>query len=293
MRIRQTSYFTKAMGIVIMVAGALSVTAMAGPGGGGHGGGGGFHGGGGGGFHGGGGGFHSGGGGFHGGGFGRGGFRGGYSGGFHGGGYGGGFHPGGFRGGYGGGYRGGGFRGGYGGPFHAGGFRGGYGGPFHAGGFRGGYGGGFGGGWYRGGYGPWGYWGGWGLGLSVPFLPLGYSTYYWGGLPYYYADDALYSWDADTGEYITVAPPDGSPDVAPPNSSAATATTVDLYAYPKAGQSEEQQARDKDDCRKWAGAQNGGESSQTPSDSAAVDSAHASYVRAEAACLEARNYSVK
>jgi hypothetical protein len=128
---------------------------------------------------------------------------------------------------------------------------------------------------------------------------LGYSTYYWGGVPYYYADDALYSWDGDTGEYVTVAPPSGSPDVAPPDSTEATgnvpaaATIVDLFAYPKAGQSEEQQARDRDDCRKWAGAQNGSDSSQTPSDSAAVGSAHAGYLRAEAACLEGRNYSVK
>jgi hypothetical protein len=229
MRVRQTSYLTKAMGIVILVAGALGATAMAGPGGGGGGG------------HGGGGGGHGGGGGFHGGG-------------------------GGYRGGYGGGY-------------------------------RGGYGGGFRGRGYGGGYGPWGYWGGWSLGLYLPFLPLGYSTYYWSGVPYYYADDALYSWDADAGEYVTVALPDGSPDVAPPKSSAATgngpATKVDLYAYPKAGQSEEQQARDRDECRKWASAQNNGDSNQTPSDSTAAGSAHAGYLRAEAACLEGRNYSVK
>jgi hypothetical protein len=245
MRVRPTCYLTKAMGIVILVAGALGATAMAGPGGGGgHGGGGG--------------------GGGHGGG------------GFHGGG--GGFRGGGFRGGYHGGY-GGGFRGGY---------RGGYGGAFR---------GGYGGGWYGGGYGPWGYWGGWGLGLYLPFLPLGYSTYYWGGVPYYYADDALYSWDADTGEYVTVAPPDGSPDVAPPKSSAATrtrpATTVDLFAYPKAGQSEAQQARDRDECRQWASAQNVADSNQTPSDSAAAGPVRAGYLRAEAACLEGRNYSVK
>jgi hypothetical protein len=238
MRVRQTSYLTKAMGIVILVAGALGATAMAGPGGGGG--------------HGGGGGGHGGGGSFHGGG---GGARGGYGGGI--------------RGGYGGGYRGG-----------------------YGGGFRGGYRGG----WYGGGYGPWGYWGGWGLGLYAPFLPLGYSTYYWGGVPYYYADDALYSWDADAGEYVTVAPPDGSPDVAPPKSSAAIRNgppTVDLYAYPKAGQSAEQQARDRDDCRKWASAQSDGNSNQTPSDSAAASSAHAGYLRAEAACLEGRDYSVK
>jgi hypothetical protein len=246
MRIRQTSYLTKGMGLLLLAAGALSVSAIAGPGGGGGHSGGGFHGGGGG--------FHGGGAGIHGG-VGR-------------------FHGGGFRGGY------------------SGGYRGGYGGRFH-----GSYGGGFHGGRYGGGYGPWGYWGGWGLGLYLPFLPLGYSTYYWGGVPYYYADDALYSWDADTGEYVTVAPPTGSPDVAPPDSSAATVngptTAVDLFAYPKAGQSEAQQARDRDECRKWASTQSGGDSNQTPPGSTAAGSAHAEYLRAEAACLEGRNSSVK
>src|SRR5580704_11088665 len=61
---------------------------------------------------------------------------------------------------------------------HAGHFGGGYGG-----GWRGGYGG-------RGGFwGPWGWGlGGLGLGLYFATLPYYYSTYWWGGVPYYYAD---------------------------------------------------------------------------------------------------------
>src|SRR6202030_2362834 len=91
----------------------------------------------------------------------------------------------------GGGYRGGGYgnRGGYG-------YRGGYG---HRGGF-GCCGYGF--------YGPWG-WGGLGLGLYFASLPLYYSTYWWDGVPYYYADDTYYLWDPTVSQYQTVSPPPG------------------------------------------------------------------------------------
>ena len=60
------------------------------------------------------------------------------------------------------------------------------------------------GGW--GGYG-WGFGAGLGLGLYFSSLPFYYSTYWWGGIPYYYADDTFYTWDGSAGEYQTVSPP--------------------------------------------------------------------------------------
>src|ERR1035438_6529469 len=66
----------------------------------------------------------------------------------------------------------------------------GHGGFGHYGGYRGGWGYG-----WRGGYwGPWG-WGGLGLGLYFATLPLYYSTVWWDGVPYYYADDTYYRWN--------------------------------------------------------------------------------------------------
>ena len=89
---------------------------------------------------------------------------------------------------------------------HAGGAvgRGGYGG-YHAGygGYRGGY------GWRGGGYGwygPWG-WGGLGLGLYFATLPVYYSTLWWDGIPYYYADNTYYVWNGSVRQYETVSPP--------------------------------------------------------------------------------------
>ena len=164
----------------------------------------------------------------------------------------------------GGGGHGGGFGGGFGGG-HAG-FAGrGFGGGFAGRGFagRGGYYGGRGYGYGRYGYGRYGYggygygaWGlGWGLGLGLwlSVLPWDYETLWWDGVPYYYADDAYYDWDPQAGEYEQVQPP---PQVAQEAATQPPAAT-ELFAYPKNGQSEQQQATDKAQCRTWARGQTG------------------------------------
>jgi hypothetical protein len=171
--------------------------------------------------------------------------------------------------------------GGYGG----GGFHGGY---RAGGGWRGGY------GWHGGYYGyGWGYGWGWpGYGLFLATLPLYYSTLWWDGVPYYYADDSYYVWNSTLGGYESVPPPGQAVTAAPPGAgmSAGMAAgmgpaTGELFAYPKQSQSEEQQARDKQECRSWAATQAG-------SDGASANS-HSDNLRAQTACLEARGYSVR
>jgi hypothetical protein len=197
-------------------------------------------------------------------------------GGFHGGG--GGYHGGGY----------GGYRGGYG--------RGGYYGGRYYGGYRG-YGGW---GWRGGGWGCCGW--GWGLGWSLAVLPFGYATYWWGGVPYYYANNYYYVWDSGAGAYEAVDPPAGLTSTPPPGATTAgnapgaspTGTWTDLYAYPKGGQSTEQQTKDRDECHKWAVGQTGYDPAQpTPTDTKDLMAKREGYLRAEGACLEARNYSVK
>ena len=179
----------------------------------------------------------------------------------------------------------GGDRGHFGGGGHAYAGRGGYG----YGGYRGGYGYGWHGGYgWRGGYyGGWG-WGGLGLGLYFAALPLYYSTLWWDGVPYYYADYTYYRYDGSVGRYVTVAPP---PEVRNQAAAAEPAGT-DLIAYPKNGQSADQQAKDKYECHHWAVTQSGFDPTQgapaTPSASKRTD-----YMRAQAACLDGRGYSVK
>jgi hypothetical protein len=175
-------------------------------------------------------------------------------------------------GGYGGGHFGGGYRGGYGG------YRGGY------GGWRGGY------GWRGGFWGPWGWgWGGVGLGLYFATLPYYYSTYWWGGVPYYYADNTYYRWDAGVGQYETVAPPAGLQNQG--GVAAQGAASSDLIAYPKNGQTQEQVGKDKFECYRWAVGQTGFDPTQ-PGGGAAPGN-RSNYLRAQAACLEGRGYSVK
>jgi hypothetical protein len=178
------------------------------------------------------------------------------------------------------------------------------------GGFHGGYGyRGYGGwGWRGGGYwGPWGWgWGGLVLGLYFATLPYYYSTYWWGGVPYYYADNTYYQWDGTAGQYVTVAPPaglanqaNGQPAAAGPAGAGSASPGLaspgqppmsELMVYPKNGQTPEQVGKDKYECHKWAASQTGFDPTQA---GGTAPNKRSDYVRAQAACLEGRGYSVK
>lgn len=171
------------------------------------------------------------------------------------------------------------------------------------GGYRGGYGGyrGYGGYGWRGGYGGWGWrggywgpgwgwgWGGLGLGLYFATLPLYYDTYWWGGVPYYYADSTYYRWDGTANQYVTVAPPDGLVQQQG-GAAGGQAPPQELMVYPKNGQTQEQTNKDKYECHKWATSQTGFD----PTQAGGTAPTHRSdYMRAQMACLEGRGYSVK
>jgi hypothetical protein len=187
-----------------------------------------------------------------------------------------------------------------------------------------GYGGGYGyrgyGGGVHGWYGhPWGggYWGGvwwpaaaYGLGFAwfLPWLPAYAPVYWWGGVPYYYYDNGYYTWDQTDNGYVATDPPpiasgDGSgaatgPQQAgpPPGAGGAAAeagpNTDDLYAYPKNGQSEQQQGSDRRECEQWASSQTSNAGSSAPG-GAPQAAGPVGYRRAIAACLEGRGYSVQ
>jgi hypothetical protein len=114
-------------------------------------------------------------------------------------------------------------------------------------------------------------------------------------VPYYYADDNYYLWNGSAGQYETVSPPQEVVDQA-----ATQQSVTDLFAYPKNGQSPDQQDRDKRECRSWAATQSAVDAapsdpaSAVPATSALTSATkHEGYLRAQAACLEARGYSVK
>ena len=83
----------------------------------------------------------------------------------------------------------------------------------------------------------------------------------------------------------SATPPPGTtefssgPDVSP-----------ELYVYPRAGQSPAQQQQDEGECRHWAEAQTGFDPTGTiPTPWTTLQA----YLRADAACLESRYYSVR
>jgi hypothetical protein len=127
------------------------------------------------------------------------------------------------------------------------------------------------------------------FGIGIGLLPPYYTTVWAGGVPYYYADGTYYLWRPERQEYVvTAAPPDAAPlTTAPP-------TSPPLYAYPKSGQSEEQQATDRYECHSWARGQSGFDPTQPLGGVAATqaEARRSDYQRAQKTCLEARGYSV-
>ncbi|MFC4314046.1 DUF6515 family protein [Steroidobacter flavus] len=121
------------------------------------------------------------------------------------------------------------------------------------------------------------------IGAFVPVLPSFYTTVWFGGLPYYYADDVYYAWRPEHAAYEIVTPPPGAPEP--------VVNGDRLYAYPLNGQSPDQQARDRYDCHVWATDETGIDPSRTANSMTSTQSAD--YDRAMTACLGGRGYSVK
>ena len=129
------------------------------------------------------------------------------------------------------------------------------------------------------------------IGAFVPVLPAFYSTVWWGGVPYYYADDVYYRYRTDRREYEVVdPPPEGQASTTQPSGAQS-----DLFIYPKNGQSEDQQSKDRYECHSWASSQSGFDPTQPLGgvDESQASAKRADYQRAQTACLEARGYSVK
>jgi Family of unknown function (DUF6515) len=133
------------------------------------------------------------------------------------------------------------------------------------------------------------------IGTFVPVLPPYYTTVWVGGAPYYYANDAYYVWRDTDQQYEVVDPPDEQAANTEPPAPAPPSAAGDVFIYPKNGQSEEDQARDKYECHKWAQNESGFDPTQAnggvPPEQA--NSKRAAYQRAMSACLEGRGYSVK
>lgn len=130
------------------------------------------------------------------------------------------------------------------------------------------------------------------IGIAVSFLPDFYTTLWFGGVPYYYANSVYYARRVDGPGYVVTEPPGGDPErIEPPESAA----SEDFFVYPREGQDADVQARDRYECHRWAVEQTGFDPSQPEGGVSASDNAvrRNEYFRAITACLDARGYTVR
>lgn len=148
----------------------------------------------------------------------------------------------------------------------------------------------YGGNWYRRSRNAWVVWGA-PVGMFVPWLPPYYSTVWWYGIPYYYANDTYYAWDAGRSAYQVVTPPAGMDGGATTQAPASD----HLFAYPNKGQSDAQQQTDRNQCHQWAAEQTGFDPTRPAGGVSASEAVRKwnDYMRADATCLEGRGYTVR
>jgi hypothetical protein len=130
------------------------------------------------------------------------------------------------------------------------------------------------------------------IGVVVSFLPNFYTTVWFGSVPYYYANSVYYVRRTDGPGYVVTEPPGQATDRSEPS---AVPASDEFFVYPREGQNEQAQARDRYECHRWAVSQTGFDPSQAqggvPESQNAA--ARSDYRRAITACLEARGYTVR
>ena len=127
------------------------------------------------------------------------------------------------------------------------------------------------------------------FGIVAPFLPPFYSTIWFGGVPYYYANDVYYTWQHDRNGYVVTSPPE---DI---NQQEPHPLVEKLFIYPARGQTEKKQADDRYECHRWGINQTGYDPSQPPENMTRQElgSKSENYQKAMKACLVGRGYSVR
>ena len=96
--------------------------------------------------------------------------------------------------------------------------------------------------------------------------------------------------------YYYYAPPlviirEQPPEYFQPAQSVTPSSTERIFVYPRQGQSEEIQAKDRYECHSWAVSQTGYDPTQPTGDM--PEAQRADYLRAQGACLDGRGYTVK
>ncbi|HEX5127610.1 MAG TPA: DUF6515 family protein [Rhodocyclaceae bacterium] len=127
------------------------------------------------------------------------------------------------------------------------------------------------------------------FGVVIPFLPDCYETRVIGGNTYYVADGTYYTVSPAGDGYVVTSPPDGDATTAYANAD------DKIFIYPRNGQSQERQDKDRYECHSWAMDQSGFDPTAAHGgvDAGQVNTKGADYRRAMSACLDGRGYTVK
>lgn len=137
--------------------------------------------------------------------------------------------------------------------------------------------------------------GGWhipGYGYFFSSIPAYCRLVYWGGAAYYTADDVYYEWNGSVGAYQEVQPPAGLPE----QLAAQAPVMAEPFVFPNGDQSNEDLERDRETCQRWAVSQSDFDPHAAVTDikvSPGLAAQRQNYLRAEAACLAAHDYSVE
>lgn len=121
-------------------------------------------------------------------------------------------------------------------------------------------------------------------GIVVVGLPAVATVVTIGALTYYYANNVYYR-PLSGGRYEVVPPPVEEPPLA---------AAERVFVYPRQGQPAAQQASDEYECHRWASGQSGVDpTTAITGGPSASDAQRQDYLRATAACLEGRGYTVR
>lgn len=123
------------------------------------------------------------------------------------------------------------------------------------------------------------------IGAVVDTLPVGFIAFGANDLDYYYVNNAYYIWDEPRVSYIVVEKPSRAEEII------RQATKGRLYVYPKNGQDEKKQAKDRYKCHQWAISESGFD--PTLAERTYDEGGKNNYQRAISACLEGNGYVVK
>lgn len=123
------------------------------------------------------------------------------------------------------------------------------------------------------------------IGAFVSTLPDGFIAFTIGLATFYYINDTYYVWDEDRNGYVVVEKPAGADE------AIKQVTENRLIVYPPEGVDEEQQAKDRYECHRWAVGESGIDPTIEEDEFSSKD--RNDYRRALAACLEGHGYTVK